>query len=56
MPPFTYVAENGLVGQNGRKALGPVKAGCVRECQGNEVGVGRWMGVHPHTSRGRGMR
>ena len=30
----------------GREALGPVKAQCpsVGECQGREVGVGRWVG------------
>jgi hypothetical protein len=39
----------------GGEALGPVKARCpsVRECQGGEVGVGGWVGEHPHRSRGR---
>jgi hypothetical protein len=38
------------------KALGPVKAQCpsVGECQSGEVGVGGWVGEHPHRSRGRG--
>jgi hypothetical protein len=40
----------------GREALGPVKVLCpsVRECQGGEVGVGRWVGEHPHRNRGKG--
>jgi hypothetical protein len=25
----------------------------VRECQGREVGVDRWVGKHTHRSRGR---
>jgi hypothetical protein len=37
------------------EALGPVKAGfsSVEECQGREVGVGRWVFENPHKSRGR---
>jgi hypothetical protein len=40
----------------GREALGSVKAQCpsVGECQGGEVGVGGWVGEHPHRNRGRG--
>ena len=39
----------------GGEALGPVKARCpsVGECQGGEVGVGEWVGEHPHRRRGR---
>ena len=46
MPYWASVAE---------EALGPVKAQCpsVGECQGREEGVGRWVGEHPHRSRGR---
>jgi hypothetical protein len=38
------------------ETLGPVKAQCpsVGECQGREVGVGRWVREYPHRSRGRG--
>ena len=38
------------------EALSPVKAPCssVAECQDREVGVGRWVGEHPHRSRGKG--
>ena len=38
----------------GGKALGPVKAQCpnVGECQGGKAGVGKWVGEHPHRSRG----
>ena len=25
----------------------------IGECQGSEVGVGRWEGEHPHRNRGR---
>jgi hypothetical protein len=41
----------------GGEALGPMKAQCpsVGECQDGEVGVGRWVGEHPHRSRGWGM-
>jgi len=28
----------------------------VGECQGVEVGVARWIGEHPHRSRGRRER
>jgi hypothetical protein len=48
MAPATYVAENGLVGRSsvGGEALGPVKVRCpsVGECQGEEAGVGGWVG------------
>ena len=39
----------------GGEALGPVKARypSVGQCQGGEVGVGEWVGEHPHRSRGR---
>jgi hypothetical protein len=39
----------------GRKVLGPVKVQCpnVGECQGGEVGVGRWVGEYLHRSRKR---
>lgn len=40
------------------EALGPMKA-CfpsVRECQGVEVGVGRWQWEDLHRSRGEGGR
>jgi hypothetical protein len=39
----------------GGEALGPVKARCpnVGECHFGEVGVGGWVGLHPHRSRGR---
>ena len=38
----------------GREALGPVKARCpsVVECKGSVIGVGKWVGEHPHKSRG----
>ena len=54
-----YVAEDGLVGSLGEEALDPVKARCpgVGECEGKKVGVGEWVGEHPHKSRrwdGRG--
>ena len=26
----------------------------VRECQGGEMGVGGWVGEHPHRGRGSG--
>jgi hypothetical protein len=40
----------------GGQALGLVKAQCfsVGECQGGEVGVSRWVGEHPHRSKGKG--
>jgi hypothetical protein len=40
----------------GEETLGPVKARCpiVGECNGGEVGVGRWVEAHPHRSRRRG--
>ena len=39
----------------GEAALGLVKVQCpsVGECQGRKVGAGRWVGEHPHRSRGR---
>jgi hypothetical protein len=39
------------------EGLGLVKAGCpsVEECLSGEVGVGKWVGAHPHRSRVRGM-
>ena len=39
----------------GGEALGPGKTQCpsVGVCQGREVGVGRWVGEHPHRSRGK---
>jgi hypothetical protein len=42
----------------GGEALGPVKAQCpsVGGCQGGEVGVGGWLGEHPHRSRRRRRR
>ena len=42
----------------GEKAIGPVKARCpsVWECQGQEVGVGKWVEEHPQRSRGRRNR
>jgi hypothetical protein len=38
-----YVAEDENQSSMGREALGPVKVLCpsIRECQGQEVGVGR---------------
>ena len=43
--PAAYVAEDGLVGHQWEKQLGPAKAGhpprpSVGECQGREVGRG----------------
>ena len=40
----------------GGKVLGPVKSQCpsVGEFEAREVGVGGWVGEHPHRSRGRG--
>ena len=40
----------------GEEALGPVKTQCpsVGEYEGGEVGLGGWVGTHPHRSRGRG--
>jgi len=37
-----------------KEDLGPMKAQCphVGECQCEEVGVCRWVGEHPHRSRG----
>jgi hypothetical protein len=37
----------------GGKTLGPVKTRfpSVGECQGEEVGVGGWVGDHPHRSK-----
>ena len=48
MAPAAYVTEDGLVG--------PVKAQCpsVGECQGREIGMGRWVREHHHRNRGRG--
>jgi hypothetical protein len=42
----------------GGKAIGPVKARCssVGEYQGREAIVCRWVGEHPHRSRGSGNR
>ena len=39
----------------GGESLGPGKAPCpsVGERQGGEVGVGGWVGEHPHRSSGR---
>jgi hypothetical protein len=39
----------------GGEALGPVKAQCpnVEELEGGKMGVSRWVGEHPHRSRGR---
>jgi len=41
----------------GGEAFGPIEARCpsVGECQGGEVGVSGWVGVHPHRSREKGM-
>ena len=36
-------------GRDGRR--GPWS--CVGECQGEETGVGGWVGEHPHRSRGK---
>ena len=40
---------------NGRKVLGPEKAGCpsVGEFEGEEIGEGGQLGEHPHRSRAR---
>ena len=40
----------------GEDALGSVKAQCpsVGECEGREVRVGGWLGVHPHRSSRKG--
>ena len=43
----------------GGVAPGPVGVRChsVGECQSRKGGVGRWVGEHPHSGRGReGMR
>ena len=39
----------------GGEVLGPGKARChsVEECHGRDVGVGGWVGEHPHRSRER---
>jgi hypothetical protein len=54
MPPAAYVAKDGPPSM-GEEAVGPVEAQCtsVGECEGGEVGVGGWVGEHPHRSRGR---
>jgi hypothetical protein len=41
----------------GGEALGPLKVQClsVVKCQGSDVGVSRWIGEHPHRSRGGRM-
>jgi hypothetical protein len=40
----------------GEMVLGPEVVRCpsVGECQSRKVGVGEWVGEHPHRSRGRG--
>ena len=42
----------------GEEALGPVKAQCliVGECQGEEEGMGWWVGEQHHITEGRGMK
>jgi hypothetical protein len=54
MAPATNVAENTLSGLNGEEAHGPVKALCpiVREWQGGEAEVGKWVGEQTHRSGG----
>jgi hypothetical protein len=54
MPPAAYVAEDWpYLASMGDEALGSVKVQCpsLGECQGGEVGVGEWVGEHPHRSR-----
>ena len=38
-----------------RPALGPVRVPClsVGECQGEKMGVGEWVGEHPHRGRSK---
>jgi len=40
----------------GGEALGPVKAQCpsIGKCQDVKAGVAKWLGEHPHRSRGEG--
>jgi hypothetical protein len=51
MAPAAYIAEIGIVCHQWEDR--PLVL--VGKCQGGEVGVSRWVGEHPHRSRGRGM-
>ena len=54
MAPDAYVTEDDLVGhQWEERSL--VLMPSVGECQGGEVGMGGWVGEHPHRSRDRGV-
>jgi hypothetical protein len=44
-----YVAKDGFVGISGRRCPN------IRECQGEKMGVGGWVGDHPYRGRGGGM-
>ena len=54
---FRYICSRGWLCRTlmGGETLGPGKAQCptIGECQGREVGVGRWVEEHPRRSRGR---
>jgi hypothetical protein len=53
MAPAVYVAEDGLDGHQWEKrSLVLWRLDAAVHCQGGEVGVGRWVGKHPHRSRG----
>jgi hypothetical protein len=49
----TYMTDGFDVGG---EALGPEGVRCpsVEQCKGEKIGVGGWLGKHPHRSRGRG--
>jgi hypothetical protein len=45
-----------LLGINGRRGPWSYECPSIGECQGGEVGIGEWVGEHPHRSSGRGGR
>jgi hypothetical protein len=53
-----FVAEDGLVGHQSQKrplGLRGFQYPSVGKCQGGKMGVGGWVGEHPHRVRGVGI-